>query len=112
MAAAAALAVLATIEEEGLLERARLLGAVLRDGLRHSCVTEVRAEGLLVGVDLISARAAEVADAAQRRGFIVNACTPDRIRLAPPLVLTDDQVAELLQAWPMVLGDVFEGGAP
>ncbi|CAA9360759.1 MAG: Acetylornithine aminotransferase [uncultured Nocardioidaceae bacterium] len=111
VAAAAALAVIRTIEDEGLLERATTLGATLSEGLRHSHVTGVRAQGLLVGLDLDSPRAAAVADAAQARGFIVNACTPERIRLAPPLVLTDGQVDDFLSAWPEILEDAYSDGA-
>ncbi len=107
VAAAAALAVIRTIEDDGLLERAAVLGARFREGLGHDHVTEVRAQGLLVGLDLDEPRAAAVADAALARGFIVNACTPERIRLAPPLVLSDAEVDEFLSAWPSVLEDAF-----
>ena len=107
VAAAAALAVLRTIEEQGLLEHVTKLGAVLREGLRHQHVAEVRAQGLLVGLDLDAPRAAAVAAAARAHGFIVNDCTPERIRLAPPLVLTEEQVAELLDAWPSILDEAW-----
>jgi acetylornithine aminotransferase len=107
VSAAAALAVLDTIERDGLLGRATELGERLRTGLAHAHVTEVRARGLLVGVDLDATRAADVAKAALRQGFIVNDCTPERIRLAPPLVLTDEQVRDFLAAWPAILDEVF-----
>jgi acetylornithine/N-succinyldiaminopimelate aminotransferase len=107
VAAAAALAVLDTIEKEGLLEHVSSMGQVLAEGLRHEHVTAVRAQGLLVGLDLDAPKASAVARAALRRGFIVNDCTPERIRLAPPLVLTEAQVAELLEAWPMILEDAY-----
>ena len=41
--------------------------------------------------------------AAQRAGFIVNNPTPNRIRLAPPLVLTEDDATAFLAAWPGIL---------
>ena len=44
-----------------------------------------------------------MAKAALAAGFIVNDCAPDRIRLAPPLVLTDEQVDEVVAAWPGIL---------
>jgi acetylornithine aminotransferase len=104
VACAAALAVIATIEEEGLLEHAATLGQKLRDGLAADRrVTEVRGEGLLIGLDLTEPRSAEVASAALEEGFIVNNPTPQRIRLAPPLVLTEDDAAALLDAWPAIL---------
>ncbi len=104
VASAAALAVLATIEEEGLLDHVREVGAHLRHGLaRDPRVTEVRGEGLLIGLDLAERNAAEVAAAALAAGFIVNNPTPSRIRLAPPLVLTTGEADEFLAAWPGIL---------
>ena len=105
VAAAAALAVLDTVEAEALLDNARKQGERLRDGLAHPAVTEVRGRGLLVGLDLDAPYAAAVARAALARGFIINDCTPARIRFAPPLVLTEEQVEEFLAAWPAILDD-------
>ena len=105
VAAAAALAVLATLDAEGLLDHATKLGERLREGLSHAGVTAVRGSGLLIGLDLDGPWAKQVAAVAAERGFIVNDCTPERIRLAPPLVLTDGQVDEFLAAWPMILQD-------
>jgi acetylornithine aminotransferase len=107
VSAAAALAVLDTIEGEGLLDHVTRLGERLRAGLAHEHVTEVRGSGLLIGLDLDEPRAAAVARAALARGFIVNDCTPDRIRLAPPLVLSGVQADELLAAWPRILDDAY-----
>ncbi len=104
VAAAAALAVIETIEAEGLLDHATKMGERLRAGLAaHARVTEVRGRGLLIGLDLDSDAAARVADAAMVHGVILNACTPNRIRLAPPLVLTEEQVEEFLDLWPRIL---------
>jgi acetylornithine aminotransferase len=108
VAAAAALAVIATIEGDGLLENATKVGDLLRDGVADHRVTEVRGRGLLVGLDLDADVAPQVADAAMRRGVIINACTPNRIRLAPPLVLTVDQASEFLDLWPQILDDAYE----
>jgi acetylornithine aminotransferase len=108
VAAAAALAVIETIEEQDLLGKAEKVGAALRSGVGGDRrVTEVRGRGLLIGLDLDRPVAAHVVDAAQRRGFIVNACSPERIRLAPPLVLTEDQAASFTSAWPEILDDGY-----
>ncbi|WP_036564828.1 acetylornithine transaminase [Nocardioides halotolerans] len=104
VACSAALAVIGTIEAEGLLERARVVGQQLREGLAADPrVTDVRGEGLLIGLDLAGERAAEVFAAALEAGFIVNNPTPTRIRLAPPLVLTEEDAAAFLDAWPTIL---------
>ncbi len=108
VACAAALAVIATIEDEGLLEHVTVLGQKLRDGLAADPrVSEVTGEGLLIGVVLVAAKAAEVAAAALQAGFIVNNATADRIRLAPPLVLSTDDAAAFLAAWPRILDGAF-----
>jgi acetylornithine/N-succinyldiaminopimelate aminotransferase len=104
VACAAALAVIGTIEADGLLEHATVLGQKLRDGLAaEPRVTEVRGEGLLIGLDLNSETSAEVFAAALEAGFIINNPTPARIRLAPPLVLTEADAAAFLAAWPSIL---------
>jgi acetylornithine aminotransferase len=104
VACAAGLAVLETIEKEGLLEHATGLGRRLREGLAADRrVTEVRGQGLLVGLDLVSESSADVVAAALAAGFIVNNPTPHRIRLAPPLVLTEEDASAFLEAWPGIL---------
>ena len=103
---AAALAVLDTIEADGLLEAARTLGERLRtgiEGLAHPLVDRVRGVGLWLGVVLTEPRAAEVEAAARRAGFLVNAAAPDVVRLAPPLVVRPEQVEAFLHALPGVL---------
>jgi acetylornithine/N-succinyldiaminopimelate aminotransferase len=106
VACAAALAVIGVLENEGLLERVTVLGQKLRDGLAADPrVTEVRGQGLLIGLDLAEERSAEVFAAALEAGFIVNNPTPRRIRLAPPLVLTDADAAAFLEAWPSILDE-------
>lgn len=104
VACAAALAVLRTIEADGLLEHAVAVGARLREGVaRDARVVEVRGEGLLVGLTLSSEHGPAVVAAAQEAGWIVNATGPDRIRFAPPLVVTDAQVEAFVTAWPGIL---------
>jgi acetylornithine aminotransferase len=107
VAAAAALAVIETIEKDGLLDNATKVGEVLRAGVEHEHVTEVRGRGLLIGVDLDSDVAPTVVEVAQRHGVIINATGPQRIRLAPPLVLTAEQAEEFLALWPRILEEAY-----
>ncbi|WP_425562416.1 acetylornithine transaminase [Microlunatus aurantiacus] len=95
VAAIAGLAVIAVIERDGLLDRAtelgeHLVGAVT--ALGHPMITGVRGRGLLRGVTLAAPVAAQVADAALDAGFIINAPRPDVLRLAPPLIITTEQL--------------------
>ncbi|HET9944528.1 MAG TPA: acetylornithine transaminase [Actinomycetes bacterium] len=103
---AAALAVLDTIESEGLLTRATVLGERLRTGVAtsgHPLVVGVRGAGLMLAVELGRPVAAAAEAAARDAGFLVNAVGPSTIRLVPPLVLTDEQADAFLAALPGVL---------
>ncbi len=106
---AAALAVLDTIDREGLLEAATKLGERLQrgiEGLSHPLVSHVRGVGLWRGVVLTAPVAAAVEVQARVAGFLLNAPVPDVLRLAPPLVLTEAQVDAFLAALPEVLDAV------
>lgn len=91
---AAALAVLDTIEAEALLDHADAMGSRLRRSLAaQPGVQEVRGRGLLLGVVLEPGlSAADVQSAARERGLIVNAIGTTLIRLAPPLVISENQI--------------------
>jgi acetylornithine/N-succinyldiaminopimelate aminotransferase len=92
VATAAALAVIRTIEDQDLLEHASTIGALLRDRLSaHPLVREVTGAGLLLGVVLTEPVAVKVQQAALDAGLILNAPTPERLRLAPPLILSSDE---------------------
>ncbi len=111
VACAAALAVIGAIEAEDLLERTVVLGQKIRDGLAADPrVLEVRGEGLLIGLTLSAPVSAEVAAAALDAGFIINNATPERIRLAPPLVLTDADASAFLEAWSGLLDTAYGKG--
>ncbi|WP_033211501.1 acetylornithine transaminase [Kitasatospora phosalacinea] len=109
--AAAGLAVLNTIEEQGLLEHAAKLGERLRTGIEaigDPLVDHVRGKGLLLGIVLTAPVAAQVQAAAQEAGFLVNAAVADAVRLVPPLVLTEEQADAFLAALPEILRTVRE----
>jgi acetylornithine/N-succinyldiaminopimelate aminotransferase len=106
VAAIAGLAVIAVIERDGLLQRANDLGGHLAAavlGLGHPLVTGVRGQGLLRAVTLSAPIASAVADAALDAGFIVNAPRPDVLRLAPPLVVSAEQLETFVAALPDLL---------
>ena len=106
IAAAAALAVLDTIREEGLLERAKELEQRFTAGieaLAHPGVAGVRGRGALLGVVLTADVAAGLETALRQAGFLANAVAPGVLRLAPSLVLTDAQVDAFLTALPAAL---------
>ena len=119
VAAAAALAVLDAIEEEDLLGRVREVGAYLRAGLeelgrRHETVGDVRAAGLLAGVELVRDRgsreparelARAVREAMRERGVLLGATGPEGnvLKIRPPLVFGKEHADLLLEALDEVL---------
>ncbi|CCH17645.1 acetylornithine transaminase [Micromonospora lupini] len=103
---AAALAVVATIANEGLLDHVKRVGERLRRGveaLGHPLIDGVRGAGLLLGVTLTAPVAPVLAEALRDAGFLVNAVQPGVVRLVPPLILTAAQVDAFLAALPAAL---------
>ena len=97
LATATANAVLGEIERAGLVANARLRGEQLRDRLAHLAsplITDIQGRGLLVGIGLAEPVAHRVVGEALSRGLIINAANEHRIRLAPPLIIGDDELAE------------------
>ena len=113
VACAAALAVLDTIERDGLLEQVRQTGAVLAEGaaaVGHPLLAGVRGTGLWRALVLTAPVAGQVEAAARHAGFLVNAVQPDAIRLAPPLILTAGQARSFTQALPAILDQAAAAG--
>ncbi|MGC0333143.1 acetylornithine/N-succinyldiaminopimelate aminotransferase [Streptomyces sp. SAI-170] len=111
VACAAGLAVLDTIENEGLLENVKQQGEALREGIEslgHPLVSHVRGAGLLLGIVLTEPLSTKVQQAAQDAGFLLNAPAPDVVRLMPPLNIGQEEVEALLQALPGIL-DAVDG---
>jgi acetylornithine aminotransferase len=111
--AAAALAVLRVLAGEDLVRRAGVLGKTLHqsiESLHHPSIDHVRGRGLLCGIALTSPTAKEVEAAARAAGFLVNAATPDVVRLAPALIITEHQLDTFVTALPGIL-DAVEGDA-
>jgi acetylornithine aminotransferase len=104
--AAAARAVLQALADGDLIARAGMLGTTLSRGieeLHHPLVDHVRGRGLLCGVVLTAPRAKQVETAARDAGFLVNAAAPDVLRLAPALIITEDQIETFVTALPGIL---------
>jgi 4-aminobutyrate aminotransferase-like enzyme/Ser/Thr protein kinase RdoA (MazF antagonist) len=122
VACAAALAVLDVIEEERLLESARVVGDELRAGLealreRHELVGAVRGSGLLAGVELVDDRptGAPASDAARRvfdglreRGVLIGVTGPggNVLKIRPPMCFRRDHADLLLGALDETLAEV------
>ena len=106
LAAAAGLAVLDTIEQKKLLANATSVGSHLVDSvaaLGHPLISGVRGAGLLRAITLSANVSVPVAERALAAGFIINAPTPDVLRIAPPLIITTAQVDSFVAALPTLL---------
>ncbi|MDJ0004088.1 acetylornithine transaminase [Rhodococcus fascians] len=113
--AAAALAVLRTIAADDLVSHADSLGKTIAhsiEALEHPLVSHVRGSGLLLGVVLTAAVAPAAEAAARDAGFLINAAQPDVLRLAPPLIITEEQAASFVSALPTILDAAQEAHQP
>jgi acetylornithine aminotransferase len=89
LACAAALAVLEVIEQEGLMENARIQGDYLMDALRGMPVLEnVRGRGLMIGFDLPEAQADLRKKLLMEQGVFTGEAKPRVVRLLPSLALS------------------------
>ena len=112
---AVGLANLEVIEKKNLLERAEAMGRILRQGLeelrmRFEVVGDVRGIGLLQGIELVKNKetkepapklAGRVTLECLKRGLIIGGARPESsesnvLRLAPPLIITEQEIAKAL----------------
>lgn len=110
---AAALAVLDTIEKEGLVQHAAKVGEILRDGIaalagRHEAIGDVRGAGMFVGVELVSDRATRTPDRElttrvvnrmRDMGVLLSACAMGHnvLKIRPPLVLSAQEARLVIE---------------
>jgi acetylornithine aminotransferase len=103
---AAALASIKFIEVQKILKKVEKQGLYLMQELAViPGVAEVRGAGLLLGIELQTLKAADVAAALQSEGVLVNAANPTTIRLAPALIVTDLQIKKFLTIFKKVMND-------
>jgi acetylornithine aminotransferase len=100
LSSAAGLAVMDSIEADGLLHNAAARGAQLIDGLRTAlagceAVADIRGAGLMLGIEL-DRPCGELVHAAREAGLLINVAAERTIRLLPPLVLSDAEAADLM----------------
>jgi predicted acetylornithine/succinylornithine family transaminase len=109
LAARAALAVLEVMEAEDVPGRAARAGDLLTKSLLAvPAVVEVRGVGLLLAAELAPGLdSAAVARACLDRGLIVNAVTPTAVRLAPSLLVTDNEIGAAVEILDVVSSEML-----
>jgi acetylornithine aminotransferase len=99
LACAAALAVLRTLGEDGLVQRSLEMGELLAGELRElEGVQEVRGRGLMQAVVFREPIARELQSKCLEEGVIVNATDDRTIRLVPPLVISAEEIDRAVAA--------------
>jgi acetylornithine aminotransferase len=101
LACAAALAVIATMKEQGLAERAGNLGARIQHGFSDllgqlPIVRDIRGRGLMLAIEL-TAPCGELVQTALAEGLLINVAAGNSIRLLPPLIMSDSDADELVE---------------
>jgi len=103
---AAGLAALKFIESQKILKKVKAQGNYLIQELALiPGVTEVRGAGLLLGIELETLKAADIASAMRETGVLVNAANATTIRIAPALIVTDAQIKKFVATFRKVISD-------
>ena len=100
LVAAAAMKVVKSLTEEGVLQHCENVGRHFKDRLvdlksRHPVIREVRGQGLILGLDL-ACDGAPIVKACMERGFLINCAQEHVLRFIPPLIVQREQVDELV----------------
>jgi acetylornithine/N-succinyldiaminopimelate aminotransferase len=109
LSCAAGLAVVETIQEEGILEQVSSNGLILKEGLdklklQFPFIKDVRGIGLIAGLELDEKIAGkQIVGLALEKGFIINCAGNNTLRFVPPLIITENEVQQLLEA----LNEIF-----
>ena len=101
LACTAALTTLATIEKDGLMARAEVVGAAIRQGMKDALVgvdgvVDIRGLGLMIGIEL-DRPCGELVTQALNAGLLINVTAEKVVRLLPALVMTDAEAKELVE---------------
>jgi acetylornithine aminotransferase len=103
---AAALAVIKVIETKDILSKVEKQGNLLIQELALiPGVKEVRGAGLLLGIELETLKAKEIANSLSEIGILVNAANESTIRIAPALIVTDVQINKFISCFKKVIAN-------
>lgn len=122
-ACAAALKTLEIYQRENLFNKAAVVGAHMQKRLRefndHPLVGEVRGKGLLAAIELVSCKRTGAAfsdatvgsfaqRACQNNGLLVRAVAGNSIAFCPPLIITEEQIEEMIEKFSKSLTETLE----
>ena len=115
LACAAAHAVLDALIEDGIIERAAILGERMLNGFKEALagdnhVVDIRGKGLMLGIEL-DAPQPNLVKAALAAGLLLNVTHDTVVRLLPPLILTDAQADEIVERVVALIKDPTTGAS-
>jgi acetylornithine/N-succinyldiaminopimelate aminotransferase len=105
------------MEEDGIMANAAKVGAALKAGLEREFaglagVKEIRGAGLMLGIEL-DRPCGVILNRAAEAGLMLSVTADSVIRLVPPLILTEDEAAQIVAILaPIVKSFLAEGAAP
>ncbi|MDA2962978.1 MAG: acetylornithine transaminase [Actinomycetota bacterium] len=103
---AASLAAIDFITSKKILRKVRKQGeSLIQELALIPGVKQVRGAGLLLGIELESLKAGDIADALQEAGVLVNAANLTTIRIAPALIVSDLQINRFISTFKKVIAD-------
>ena len=105
--AAAGLASLTAIIEDGVIDNCVAMGSYLRTRLeqlkdKHPFIVEVRGRGLLLGMEL-AMEGGEIVKTALSRGLLINCTVGNVLRFVPPLIVTKSEIDQMIE----ILSGIF-----
>lgn len=103
------LAVIDTIEQNKLTDRAQQLGEKVLSGLKHALkdsnlVVDIRGQGLLLAVEL-NKPCAELVKKGLDNGIVINVTKENVIRLLPPLIISDSEAEQIINKVSALIND-------
>ncbi len=112
LACSAALAVLATLDEENLIEQAQQKGQAICAGfIEHlqgnKHVVDIRHKGLMIGIELDSP-CADLVKSALQQHLLINVTNETTIRLLPPLIIDEQQIKLLVETLSTLITEYTE----
>ena len=113
LATAAGVAALSVLLEDDFLENCRRVGDHFLNRLmdlkgKYPFIKEVRGKGLIIGVEL-NFEGAQIVTRCMEEGFLINCTMGNILRFLPPLIMTTDEVDQLIGTLDRIFGECKEG---
>lgn len=110
LACAAGIAVMQTMLKDKLPENAEKTGLYLKSKLKKlmekgNMISEIRGMGLMIGIQLASPKAAEIKSGMMEKGFLIGNVGDSILRLLPPLIVDQQDIDLLTEAFEAVLSE-------